>query len=320
MKSFFTLILVSLLMTAAAQNGVKLRFEHTMGGESLEFMQSYAHPDLGYDFNITRLEYYVSEIAIVHDGGQTTPVADTWLLVDAAEQEDFDLGQHSITDVEAITFHVGVDPEHNHLDPTLWPANHPLAPQNPSMHWGWTAGYRFVCLEGKTGPGLLFIYQVHALGDANYWQASVPTAAIWEGDDLVIILNADYLGMLTDIDVSGGLIEHGETGAASTLLKNFSNEVYSQILFTGLGEQGQSEGMAVYPNPTFNGSARVSLDPVDSRAYRLVVTDVSGRTLSQQDVIGHQPVGLDLPQRGMYFVQLLADGKLVRTEKLIVAQ
>ncbi|MBK7304311.1 MAG: hypothetical protein IPI90_13940 [Saprospiraceae bacterium] len=27
----------------------------------------------------------------------------------------------------------------------------PLAFQDPSMHWGWTSGYRFIALEGMIG-------------------------------------------------------------------------------------------------------------------------------------------------------------------------
>src|SRR5210317_2115149 len=156
MKQIFTLILGLFMLTVFSQQDVILRLDHTLDGEKLQLDESYTHPELGYAFSITRLQYYVSEISIIHDGGQITAVEDTWLLVNASEGDDHNLGGLNITNVEGISFYVGVDHAHNHMDPTIWPAGHPLAPQNPSMHWGWTAGYRFACLEGKTGAGLFF--------------------------------------------------------------------------------------------------------------------------------------------------------------------
>ena len=318
MKQTLTLIIGLLMISAMAQQDIKLRIEHTMGGEPLVFEETYTHPDLGYDFNITRLQYYVSEIEIVHDGGQTTPIEETWLLVDAGQQKDYDLGAQNIVDVEEISFHVGVDHGHNHLDPTTYPAGHPLAPQNPSMHWGWTAGYRFVCLEGKTGAGLFFIYQIHALGDANYWQSSLPTAALWENGDLVITIQADYYGLLNGIDVSSGLIEHGDTGAAADLLVNFSEDVYSQVLFTGTPENLFEQSIALYPNPTFNNQTTARVNLPANTDYELVVTNLSGQVVVRHIVSGNQSLDLNLEQSGMYFIQLRGDEGLLHTEKLIV--
>lgn len=320
MKQTFTLILGLLMITAVAQTDVLLRIEHTMGGEPLEFEQTYTHPDLGYDFNITRLQYYVSEIDIVHDGGQTTPIEETWLLVDAEEQKDYSLGSHSITNVEGISFYVGVDHGHNHLDPTSFPAGHPLAPQDPSMHWGWAAGYRFVCLEGETGAGLFFMYQIHALGDMNYWQTSLPTAALWEDGDLVITIQADYFGMLDGIDVSSGMIEHGDTGPPATLLVNFSEEVYSQLLFTGTPENLFEQSVSLYPNPSYYSRATVHLNLTEKADYELVVTSLSGQVVMRHHVAEAQSVELNLEQNGMYFVQLWGQEGLLHTEKLVIAQ
>jgi hypothetical protein len=320
MSKLFTVLFSIFSITVFAQPNVFLRFEHMVDGNVLEFDQEYTEPNQGYEFSITRLQYYISEISITHDGGQETMIEDTWLLVNADEQMDYALGKHNVTQVESISFYVGVDPDHNHLDPTTFPSGHSLAPQNPSMHWGWSAGYRFVCLEGKTGFNLLFTYEIHALGDDNYFQSSLPTTAIWEGDDLVIILNADYIGMYTDINVSTGLIEHGETGAAATLLENFSTEVFSQILFTGTEENENRDLINLYPNPSYNGSITIDINSSETNADVLIITDITGKKAASHYISNVTNFSMDQLGKGIYFVQLWGNGSLLQTEKLVVAK
>lgn len=294
MNKLFVLFFSFISLVAFSQPNVYLRFEHKIGGEPIAFNQEYTEPVQGYEFSITRLEYYISEISVQHDGGQVTEIDNTWLLVKSKDAEDYNLGKHDIENVEAISFYIGVDPEHNHLDPTTYPSGHPLAPQNPSMHWGWAAGYRFVCLEGKTGINLLFTYEIHALGDANYFETSIPTSAIWEGDDLIIILNADYLGMFNNINVSTGLIEHGETGAALTLLQNFSSEVYSQVLFTGIEQGLQSSGVRMYPNPCYNGNVTIQYNLENDSQGQLMVSDMTGKKIFEDEIYGTSAQAINL--------------------------
>ena len=77
-----------------------------------------------------------------------TAIPNKWVLVNASEATEVDLGSHDVTNVEAVHFHIGVDSSVNHSDPASYPMGHPLAPVFPSMHWGWAAGYRFVAIEG----------------------------------------------------------------------------------------------------------------------------------------------------------------------------
>lgn len=320
MSRLFTILLSLISFTSFSQQSVSLRLEHKMGNENLVFDQEYTEDEAGYNFSITRLQYYISQISITHDGGQVTEVEDTWLLVNAGQAEDFDLGKHSITSVESISFFIGVDPNHNHLDPTLYPAGHPLAPQNPSMHWGWTAGYRFVCLEGKTGVNLFFTYEIHALGDNNYFETSVETAGIWEDEKLVIILDTDYMGMYSGIDVSSGLIEHGEFGDAITLLENFSESVFSQLLFTGIPEAHVKNDFAIYPNPSYNGSVTLRLKSGDNTTKQARVVDITGSLVYQSEINDLSPLAVAIGAPGIYFVQLLKAGEILSTQKLVIAQ
>lgn len=303
-----------------SQSELMLRFDHSVGSQPLVFDHEYSEPDQNYNFSIYRLEYYISEITIVHDGGQSTFLEDTWLLVDASKDDELSLGNYNIQDVEEISFSIGVDPGHNHLDPTLFPGGHPLAPQNPSMHWGWAAGYRFVALEGKTGFNLIFTYEIHALGDNNYFSQTIPTAAFHENGKIIIPLEADYLEMYKNINVSSGMIEHGESGAAVTLLENFSDHVFSQVAFTGINENNkQQDLLSVYPNPATNGFSNISFSGTKDINYRIKVTDITGREIfSNPSNFSTNALQIQFPGQGVYFVHIL-DGELpVASEKVVV--
>ncbi|MBK7335009.1 MAG: hypothetical protein IPJ00_02100 [Saprospirales bacterium] len=84
-----------------------------------------------YAFQVTRMQYYISEIKLIHDGGQVTPVTDLYLLVSAEKDDQFDLGSFALENIEGIEFSIGVDEAHNHLDPALYSTHHPLALHNP---------------------------------------------------------------------------------------------------------------------------------------------------------------------------------------------
>ena len=308
-------------IAAIAQQEVVLRFDHMVDNEPLVLKAEYTEPGQGYDFSITRLQYYVAEIEITHDGGQKTMIENTWLLVTAPEETDFDLGSHNINSVEAISYWVGVDPDHNHLDPTQYETGHPLAPKNPPMHWGWAAGYRFVCLEGKTGMNLILTYQIHALGDDNYFQVKLETGGYMEEGKLVIPLLADYMGMYRDIDISDGTIEHGEEGYAITLLENFSDNVYSAVYFTDVVENEFEGAFNIGPNPATNGLSKARLQLPSGNDYSLKVMDLNGRMIQNHKLIGGNHIlNLEPGQAGVYFVQLSQNGSPVVTEKLIVTQ
>jgi len=48
-----------------------------------------------------------------------------------------------------MSFGIGVKPELNNTDATIYPTGHPLNLYNV-MYWDWASGYRFIVLEGKT--------------------------------------------------------------------------------------------------------------------------------------------------------------------------
>lgn len=59
------------------------------------------------------------------------------------------------------------------------------------MHWGWEAGYRFIALEGKSGPYVNQELQFHCIGDEFYteFQFSVEMSGL---DSYTLKLDAEY--------------------------------------------------------------------------------------------------------------------------------
>jgi hypothetical protein len=304
-RILLSLILLTFLTgTSFSQNNIELNFIHEFEGQEFNLADPYA-VTADYDLNITRLQYYISEIEVTHDGGQVTAIENTWLLVNASEDSSYDLGSYDITTVESVGFWIGVDAAHNHLDPASYESDHPLAYiLPPSMHWGWAAGYRFVALEGKTGSSMLITYEIHALGDGNYTEVDVATGAIQDGSTLAINLGANYNGLFNGLNVSGGVINHGETGVGVTLIDNMSTDVFYAMDGTNSVSELDKLSMKVTPNPS-NGISTVWLSERTSQPTAITVYDLAGKVISSENLrIGSITANLDIQDPGMYIIQV----------------
>ena len=316
MKQFLLLSFLVFTTSLFAQNAVKLNINHELGSIPFAFNTG-AQNNIGDDFNLIRMEYYLSQFTIVHDGGQETSVNSVYALVDASEATTIDLGSHNVTSVEAIKFYIGVDSAANHSDPASYPATHALAPKSPSMHWGWASGYRFACLEGKGSSNYNQTIELHGLGDNNYYQATVSTSATAANNEVTIDIYADYTRALDNISVNGGAFEHGFDGDARKLLFNLSQSVFQQFP-TSTVDFSEVNSFNVFPNPT-TGQATISLEATEDLTYQVLITDVVGKTIENiNDVKSNQPIQTQIEQSGMYFIQLVKNGQTVITKKLLV--
>jgi len=317
----FTLFFAAFFMlnlSLTAQNSVTLNIHHKLAAEDFAMSMSTKN-NLDHDFNVTRLQYYISKFSLVHDGGTETTIQNVYALVNAADATVVDLGSLDITNVEAIKFHIGVNEERNHLDPSSYQMGHPLAPSFPSMHWGWSAGYRFVAMEGKGGSTLSQTYQLHGLGDINYFQTTVDVAATAENGEVVIDLNADYTRALEDIAVNGGVIVHGDHSEAKQAVENFRDYVFSASEgATATVDFSEVQNFKVFPNPT-SGAAILVVESTDNLTYEVSVSDILGRQIQYFSTVqSNTSVDLNLDNAGLYIVSLIKEGEAVITKKLTV--
>jgi len=319
MKNIFVLSILTLAsFIANAQKNVTLTIAHKLGEEEFAFNQT-AQNNFEEEFQVTRIDYYISGIEIIHDGGMTLPVPDKYILAKGSSNVSELLGNFDVTDVEGIKFSIGVEAPTNNEDPSLQPEGSPLSFQDPSMHWGWAAGYRFVALEGKTGSGFATTFELHGLGNANYFQQTVMAPGVNSGSDITINLDADYTMALRGINVTTGPIEHGVNEDDLTMLKNFRDFVFKPGpgLPSSVNNVTGDAAIRIFPNPS-RGTFTVDVASAQNKitAYRL--TDISGREVEANKMPGNNVINLKNPAAGTYFLTLYNNESRVLIRKVVI--
>ena len=310
MKQIVLLLLLALgSQSVNAQHELFLDMTHLFGGDAYDEDVAFTSPQ-GESVMFERMEYYLCNFVITHDGGVETTLDDVYVLVNAHENGSYSLGSWGIGSVESMQFSVGVDEPNNHEDPALWDASHPLAPQLPSMHWGWASGYRFVAYEGTANGNNV---EIHALGDDNFFSQNHDISADLIDSEIHIDLFADYANMYDGVAVGNGVIEHGEVGLSIPFLENFRDHVFSTDATVGL-EAAVTPEFALYPNPV-----KETLFFSGGEGHSVSLMDLSGRTVGQ--VAGIQGKAqlkvADLPA-GVYLARVEQNGQVVRTERIVI--
>jgi len=239
------LVLLTIALSASAQeNQVSFTIHGRIG--DAPFVINSMYRTLADDLYLkpTSLRYYLSQISITHDGGKVTPIPSLYILVDHSAPTSYQLGTLPITSVESITFHIGVDSARNHLDPATYAPYHPLSPQDPSMHWGWTSGYKFMAynlLTGADTAAMKYVTEIHGLGDANYYRITVDVPVDARNGKVSIDVIANLAELLRGINVSKSLFEHSDEGPAKLMLENAAQRVFSAATITSVSDAPFSE-------------------------------------------------------------------------------
>lgn len=312
---FAFLMLFTLAMNA--QSSVNIQINHLLDG--VEFQnETNSSNDLGNDFMVNRLQYYLSGFSITHNGGQITEVEDLYVLVSLLESTDptmIELGEFDIENLESVRFYFGVDEQANHSDPSLLHPDDPLAPQFPSMHWGWAAGYRFIALEGKSGPNLDQVFEFHCIGDQFYQQIEIPVTMNSEAS-YTVELDAEYKNILKGINVSSGLIIHGGNGAMPTLATNVVESVFTTAAVTSTTDSELVNSFEVFPNPVTNGQLNIQMD-INASNNVLRVQDALGRVIYNETQSSNTQI--ELSNSGLYFLSITNyAGEVLATRKVVV--
>lgn len=135
---------------------VSLEFEYTVGDEAMVLGEVYEINGTAVQFDL--VNFYVGGIGLVNEMGEKVQFENKYLLVKANQNQNqnryqYQLGQVNAGHYDTLQFFVGVGPTENsqtEADFTNRPADDPLAVQNPSMHWSWASGYRFIRIDGLT--------------------------------------------------------------------------------------------------------------------------------------------------------------------------
>lgn len=313
-KILFLFILFT--QTTFSQNDVILKINHLMGNYILN-VNSLGTNNLSQNFKLDRVQYYISEISIIHDNNQTTNIIDTWLMIDGLLNTEINLGSYDIDSVESFHFSIGVDSAHNHLDPSTFISSHALAPKSPSMHWGWTSGYRFVCVEGNTTGGNTF--HCHSFGDNLYFSQSLDYTKTGAKDNTVTIqINANYIEAVKDLDVisSYNVHDNENDSITSKTIDNFRNHVFYAyegnedfIEPTSISDL-KNTSLILYPNPTSGNISFKGLAFDSAIIYNAIGEKI--KTLSNNTTQTY------LNEKGVYFIHLITNSKTIAVKKILV--
>lgn len=318
MRPYTLFLALFLAFNVSTQTEYVLRIQHRLMNQTFQLNQV-AQNDLNMAFKVDRLQYYVTRISLVHDGGQTYAISDdTMALINAAtaSYSDISLGFLSgITNVEGIQFHIGVFAPRNNADPSQYPANHPLAPQNPSMHWGWSSGYRFLVFEGKSGANFAQTFQLHGLWNENYRAtALIPTNSSTNNNKEYIHVKADYEKGLSSIQLDNGPIDHGTNREDSVALLNFSNQVFSASSANlSLSKAGDLQNIILYPNPC-NGKVNIQFNQNHFSHSQVLLMNAKGQLLREFDSLPSQIEGLE---PGIYLLSIETEKQII-TRRIVV--
>lgn len=323
MKKLLLLLILSVLSRMSqAQTEVVLRFEHRLDGKAFALNQETTSPK-GTKYKTSRLQFYISGLKITHDGGQELALNSVFLFVDPSKQDskEFSLGILSnITYIEKIDFAIGVDPASNHLDPASYPANHPLAPKNPTMHWGWTAGYRFISLTAaaaRADGSFLDAVNIEGLGDANFKTKSYPAQTSIENGKVFIDFLAEYNLLLEDIIIAGGANNHGETGSAAVLIANGSQRVFSPFIHHTATKDAYNNSLSQTIYTQTDVFVKYSFPEVSDIKFKLYDSNAK---LAQESLIQSKDGMIPIQNQiiaGNYFYAFTQGNQIVSTGKIV---
>ena len=241
---------------------VAVVINHLYDGEVLNFDNTYIVGD-NIPIRFDRIEYYIHLNSLISNQNIATDLIDKYILVNA-NQNNYNIGEIELLDDDLISlnFNIGVEYNLNHADPSLQDSSHPLAPQFPSMHWGWAAGYRFAALEGmidKNQDSIMeTVFQYHPVDDSYYSDTITCNGIIENQNNVTIFINANYDRLIEDIGTDEGGVYHGIYEENGLLMDNFSrNNVFTVPENLNLKETYVS--IAVFPNP-FSNTIQLNLN------------------------------------------------------------
>ena len=316
-KSILLLVVLSVSAAGMAQNFVRTSFLFHNEGQPFVLNETITAYN-GTDYSIQSMAFYMSRVKITHDGGQVTALDTNEVYYVNFNSPEIILGNFAISQVEAITFDVGV-PEHlNHLDISLYPPFHPLGFQDPTMHWGWASGYMHMVMNGKgddnnDGTPTVF-YELNCLGDGNVPTATINTTATISQNGtrtIFLICNVDQWLRGTDPATTGAM--HGSDGINITVMDNVENyPVFESPATASLTEKEQ---IAISVSQSETGT-QLSWTAAHVANYRLLDTD--GRVLEQGGSKEQSLLFTELSS-GLHVVQLFNEKSgLIGTAKWIV--
>lgn len=259
MKKIILAVLLAMTCTLSGAE-VNLNIDYNVDGVPFEYNKEYINAD-GIKYKVTRFEFYMCQFKL--DGIE---LEGTYVLANA-QYNKHTLGNFDIDQVNKFGISFGVEAEENiDKDPNRFGMFHPLAPKNPSMHWGWAAGYRFWAIEGFADPDGDGEYdksfQFHILGDEAFRSVvlevgaqankSVVKVGTQSEDGVIDIkMGFDIQKLLAPVDMTKFGIYHEFYNNSQEIRDVINNFTESNIVTTETKSSvAMFNSIEITPNPT----------------------------------------------------------------------
>lgn len=176
-----------------------------------------------------RLAYLLSNFYLVKTDDSKVELTNQYAFVNFGQgKTTFTLDDIPMGDYKAIGFSLGLDSAINHGDPNQYEIDHPLAPLNNSLHWGWEGGYIFTAVEGKTLGEDSNSFSFHIAGTQNRLDYKFPLDFTKSSKALNANLKYDILEIfksptIYNISEDGRGIHSSDAPNATTLTMNMTD-------------------------------------------------------------------------------------------------
>ncbi len=128
-----------------------LEFDTRAGNENFELNKDYENA-VGETFNLTKLNYYISNIILTTTGGAeyVVPQDSSYFLVmeEIKESQKLRVNNVPVGDYNKVTFTIGVDSLRSTMDLSKRQGVLDPAQGHDGMYWTWNSGYIFFKAEG----------------------------------------------------------------------------------------------------------------------------------------------------------------------------
>ncbi len=295
---------------------------HQFDGVAFVYNDVYAD-DSGRAIRFDRVQYYMSSLEIIHDGGQTTTLTDVYVLTNG-NVSNYSLGNYNVNNIEGFNFNLGVDSVANHGNTSNYSTLHPLGPQTPKMDWDWPAGYFFLLLDGKVdndGDGTPEkTFQMRAIGDMMLKEVDLTVSSTPTTGVINITLNVHVDKWIKNIDVAAVGIDHSSSLTNQSMCENTNtNQVFEpyQEPSTGISLPKKTSYITSDYSMTYAPVLNYSLSYKES--YSLLITDINGKRIIEEEQIGFEGNYFILKElkSGVYFATFLCNSEVI-THKFIV--
>jgi len=288
---YFLGLVLSTAFGLNAQKNVFVQLSPKVEGNDLQLATTLTDV-YGNAFNVSYFDYYLSNVQLVHDGGQIMTLDQQVYLIEPLNNTIY-LGYLGVNQVEEIRFGVGVPASLNTIsgadaiDITAYPDGDPLSYQDPSMHWGWTSGYSCMIVGGNgdsNGDGTPdAMFEIHSLGNQNYANVSLPVIGteIYT-DQLDIHINCNLDVWLNGVDLATVGVLHGTSGDNTVVMNNpETRPVFTQDQTAGVVTTEKIPGKIWFYN---SASLFTAQWEGIKNASTISIIDVQGRIIASKSI------------------------------------